>query len=202
VSYATAIRKEAGVFCGSFLRKGGVFSYPDMLGEIKTKRTWKKFPAGDRAPRGPGLPCQTGQTSPLTTLAAARLQWWCSWLVLPREMSSSPPTFRGDSGLLHVEPSRPILPFYRTISGVRLYWVLEEPKGPKGPPGVQWSRLTFYSTSLIPKPIWKSMPRREGPILEEEEHRERAHLPGKGVWPITKGHRSFRAGHCTLLPRR
>ena len=23
-------------------------------------------------------------------------------------------------------------PFYRTISGVRLYWVLEEPKGPKG----------------------------------------------------------------------
>jgi len=24
-------------------------------------------------------------------------------------------------------------PFYRTISGVRLYWVLEEPKGPKGP---------------------------------------------------------------------
>ena len=28
-------------------------------------------------------------------------------------------------------------PFYRTISGVRLYWVLEQPKGPKGqpPPG-------------------------------------------------------------------
>ena len=24
-------------------------------------------------------------------------------------------------------------PFYRTISGVRLYSVLEEPKGPKGP---------------------------------------------------------------------
>jgi len=24
-------------------------------------------------------------------------------------------------------------PFYRTISGARLYWVLEEPKGPKGP---------------------------------------------------------------------
>ena len=23
-------------------------------------------------------------------------------------------------------------PFYRTISGVRLYWVLEQPKGPKG----------------------------------------------------------------------
>ena len=23
-------------------------------------------------------------------------------------------------------------PFYKTISGVRLYWVLEEPKGPKG----------------------------------------------------------------------
>jgi len=30
-------------------------------------------------------------------------------------------------------------PFYRTISGVRLYWVLEEPKGPKGrtPPTLQ-----------------------------------------------------------------
>ena len=26
-------------------------------------------------------------------------------------------------------------PFYRTISGVRLYWVLEEPKGPKGRKG-------------------------------------------------------------------
>ena len=23
-------------------------------------------------------------------------------------------------------------PFYRTISGIRLYWVFEEPKGPKG----------------------------------------------------------------------
>jgi len=26
-------------------------------------------------------------------------------------------------------------PFYRTISGVRLYWVLEEPKGPNEPKG-------------------------------------------------------------------
>jgi len=26
-------------------------------------------------------------------------------------------------------------PFYRTISGVRLCWELEEPKGPKGPKG-------------------------------------------------------------------
>ena len=27
-----------------------------------------------------------------------------------------------------------------------------------------------------------------------------AYLPGEGAWPITKGHPSFRAGHCTRLP--
>ena len=57
--------------------------------------------------------------------------------------------FRPDSGTLsnyHLAGSATILctgradviqkgawPFYRTISGVRLCWELEEPKGPKGP---------------------------------------------------------------------
>jgi len=38
-------------------------------------------------------------------------------------------------------------PFYRTISGVRLYWELEEPKGPKGSncPGIK-STLSHHST--------------------------------------------------------
>ena len=44
--------------------------------------------------------------------------------------------------------------FYRTISGVRLCWELEEPKGPKGPnppqPGITLVRSEFYrGTALI-----------------------------------------------------
>ena len=31
-------------------------------------------------------------------------------------------------------------PFYRTISGVRLCWGIEEPKGPEGPQGVNAPR--------------------------------------------------------------
>ena len=38
--------------------------------------------------------------------------------------------------------------FYRTISGVRLCWELEEPKGPKGP--VQDSVLTGSMCSQVP----------------------------------------------------
>ena len=32
-------------------------------------------------------------------------------------------------------------PFYRTISGVRLCWELEEPKGPKSVVGACWEKL-------------------------------------------------------------
>ena len=33
-------------------------------------------------------------------------------------------------------------PFYRKISGVRLYWELEEPKGPTGPPPWMYDLIT------------------------------------------------------------
>ena len=34
-------------------------------------------------------------------------------------------------------------PFYRTVSGVRIYWVLEEPKGPKGLRGFHFTKFIF-----------------------------------------------------------
>ena len=47
-------------------------------------------------------------------------------------------------------------PFYRTISGVRLYWELEEPKGPKGQDVsavVAWSVLAPRFHIYAPEPV-------------------------------------------------
>ena len=45
-------------------------------------------------------------------------------------------------------------PFYRTISGVRLYWVLEEPNGPKGTISFDLSKMISpveYTPDVHPK---------------------------------------------------
>ena len=48
----------------------------------------------------------------------------------------APPNCTGGSDVIRKEAWS----FYRTISGVRLCWELEEPKGPKGPPGLLFAR--------------------------------------------------------------
>ena len=46
-----------------------------------------------------------------------KLPWWCGWCIL----------CTGGLDVIRKEA----WPFYRTSSGVRLCWVLEEPEGPK-----------------------------------------------------------------------
>ena len=60
-------------------------------------------------------------------------------------------------------------PFYRTISGVRLCWELEEPKGPKGP--------KHQSTSKVADPR-----AREGKRWYAFGHLARTGPPGGGPW--------------------
>ena len=42
-------------------------------------------------------------------------------------------------------------PFYRTISGVRLCWELEEPKGPKGPSAPISAGFVLGQVNLVPR---------------------------------------------------
>ena len=64
-------------------------------------------------------------------------------------------------------------PFYRTISGVRLYWVLEEPKGPKGqpPPGTTYAEKLWEegpSAGAADRAAGSSRRRASRPLLSDQ----------------------------------
>ena len=63
------------------------------------------------------------------------------------QSTKAPPKHRKEAG-----------PFYRTSSGVRLCWELEEPKGPKGPKGALNDGIPWAFSPMVLHKVWALVP--------------------------------------------